>query len=94
MPKWTDEEKALLGTDTDAAIGEKIGRNQHAVTVQRTKLGIPAFQTRTYEWSAKEDARLGMASDAAIADELGVSRPTVLKRRQALGIPSFRSQQK
>ena len=89
MAKWTEKELSLLGTDTDAAIAKKVGRNQHAVTIQRTKLGIPAAQPRGYDWTSDEDAMLGTGTDQAVADTLGVAKITIMRRRQKLGIPSF-----
>ena len=37
---WSPNEDALLGTDTDRAIAEKLGRSSVAVTNRRKKLGI------------------------------------------------------
>jgi hypothetical protein len=40
---WTDDEIALLGTDTDAAVAKKLGRSRHAVRSKRSKLKVPTF---------------------------------------------------
>jgi len=40
-PMWTRKQLALLGKDSDSAIGRKIGRTRNAVRVMRTRLGIP-----------------------------------------------------
>lgn len=37
---WTEEELALLGTDSDAAVAARIGRTQIAVAAKRRKLKI------------------------------------------------------
>ncbi len=37
---WTPQEDALLGTDTDRVIAEKLGRSTVSVGNRRTKLGI------------------------------------------------------
>jgi hypothetical protein len=44
---WTDEELALVGTDTDQAIAHKLGRTVAAVQKVRLRLGIPIFVKRT-----------------------------------------------
>ena len=45
-PWWTQEEKALLGTDTDEAVGLRVGRSTQAVRIKRTRLGIPTARDR------------------------------------------------
>lgn len=37
---WTEEEEALVGTDTDGAIAEQLGRTPMAVRNKRRALGI------------------------------------------------------
>src|SRR5262249_19222768 len=39
-PFWTAKELRLLGTDTDEAIAQKIGRTANAVRIMRDRLGI------------------------------------------------------
>lgn len=39
---WTAEQLALLGTDDDEVIAQRIGRSRGAVTTQRVRRGIPA----------------------------------------------------
>lgn len=41
---WTPEEDALLGTDLDKLIADRIGRSASSVTWRRKKLGIPRFE--------------------------------------------------
>lgn len=41
--EWTDAEIALLGTDTDEAVAQAIGRSKTAVYSARVHRGIPGF---------------------------------------------------
>ena len=41
-PRWTDEERALLGTVPDEEIAARIGRPVNAVRIERTRRGIPS----------------------------------------------------
>src|SRR5262245_55589607 len=41
---WTDEQRALLGTDDDAVIAARVGRTTGAVRAKRAVLGIAAFR--------------------------------------------------
>jgi len=43
---WTEQEDALLGTDKDRVIAAKLRRSSVAVTVRRTKLGIPSYSSK------------------------------------------------
>lgn len=43
---WTSAEVALLGTDTDRAIGMRLGLTRDAVQKQRRQRGIPAIGDR------------------------------------------------
>lgn len=42
-PDWTPNEDALLGTDRDRAVAQKVGRTIAAVRQRRQALGIPAY---------------------------------------------------
>lgn len=44
--RFTDEEIALLGTDTDSSVARRLGRDQRTVQWKRRSLGIPAFGKR------------------------------------------------
>ena len=44
VARWTDAEKALLGTETDRDVAKLLGRSQSAVETQRLHLGIPAHR--------------------------------------------------
>jgi hypothetical protein len=46
LTDWTDEERSLLGTAEDAAIGEQIARSTGAVRCKRTRAGIATFRDR------------------------------------------------
>jgi hypothetical protein len=94
MPTWTENEIALLGTDTDKAIAAKIDRSPLCVTQKRHRLGIPAFYkpTPTYKqkkWTTEDIALLGTDTDVAIAKKTGRTQPSVLQKRMSLGIPKF-----
>jgi hypothetical protein len=43
---WTKEQLALLGTDDDEAVAEKLGRTVTSVRVRRVRLAIPVFCDR------------------------------------------------
>jgi hypothetical protein len=43
---WTPEELALLGTNHDELVGERIGRSEAAVRSKRKMLRIPTFRDR------------------------------------------------
>jgi hypothetical protein len=43
---WTAREEKLLGTDTDAKIGKRIGRSAQAVAGHRIALGIGRYRRR------------------------------------------------
>lgn len=43
---WTDEELAMLGTDTDKAVAMKIGRSVVGVALKRRKLGIKPYRKK------------------------------------------------
>jgi hypothetical protein len=37
---WTAKQDALLGTETDRSVAEKLGRTSASVAIRRVKLGI------------------------------------------------------
>lgn len=43
---WTDEQRALLGTDDDKVIAVRVGRTQGAVRAQRAVLRIKVFRNK------------------------------------------------
>jgi hypothetical protein len=65
---WTDEEIALLGTDTDAKVGACIGRTAMACALRRQLLRIPPAEPG---WTEDEIAVLGTDTDVAVAARVG-----------------------
>lgn len=93
MRTWTAEQVALLGTDTDRAIGKRLELSAQIVTQGRRRHGIPAFRQDSLPkgaWKIVRNAeRLGKAPDSVLADELGISIKSVQSARRARGIPAF-----
>lgn len=85
---WTEEEEALVGTDTDGAIAEQLGRTPMAVRNKRRALGIAPFREHAHDWTDRELAILATMSDEDAAEQIGVSRQTLQKKRRSLGIPA------
>jgi transposase-like protein len=70
----TPEQIALLGTDHDQVIAQKLGRSLGAVATQRTARKIPAFSGspgRGQTWTVEELALLGTDHDEAVAAKIG-----------------------
>lgn len=89
----TPEQIALLGTDTDMVIAEKIGVSRDVVAVWRHQREIPKYKRggpRAADWEHEEDVLLGTDTDANIALVLGRTLLAVGMRRRKLGIPSAR----
>ena len=82
--RWTDEEIALLGTDHDPVIAERLGVAPHVVEQKRRRLGIPGIVDR---WSPAEIGLLGTAKDREIAERLRKTTAAVRRKRELLGIP-------
>jgi hypothetical protein len=82
---WSQQMLALLGTDSDRVIGEKLGISTSAVQSKRASLGIPHFEP----WSPEQLALLGQYSDATVAKMLGVGRRAVSAVRLYKKIDSF-----
>ncbi len=87
--KWTDEENALLGTDSDAKIAKILGLKLHEVFDQRRRLGIPR---PVRHWTEAECKLLGTASDVEIARQTGRTEHSVRHKRDELGVPSLRTE--
>ena len=84
--KWTDEETALLGTDTDRKIAKILRLPIKVVTQERVRLGISCLAQR---WKEHEIALLGTAPDSELARRLGKSPSAVRSKREQLGISTF-----
>lgn len=80
---WTAAELALLGTDTDAAIAERIGRTRLIVQKRRVAAGIPAVPDQTGRKRPQiTDAIIVMLSvagysDSEISEASGLQRSSV-----------------
>jgi hypothetical protein len=87
---WTAEQDALLGTDTDAAIGARVGKTWQAVASRRAKLRVPAHRAAVWgqqseRWRDEEIASLGVLADYQIAERSGRPLVAVSALRRALG---------
>jgi hypothetical protein len=88
-PRWTAEQKKLLGKLPDAEVARQIGRTTNAGRIKREKLGLPNPESRA--WTAEELAQLGTASDAKDAERIGRTASAVAQKRIALGIPAAKA---
>jgi hypothetical protein len=84
--RWTAEQVALLGTDHDAAIAERLGVARHVIENKRRRLGIPGIVER---WTDGEVGLLGTRTDREVASQLGRQTAAVRRKRQVMGIPPF-----
>jgi hypothetical protein len=82
---WTDDEIALLGTQSDAAIARQLGLTEAVVYNQRRRLRIARPVER---WSDDQIRLLGTATDAEIARRLGKNEAAVRGKRLKQKIPS------
>jgi hypothetical protein len=93
---FTPDEIDLLGTDTDLAVANALGRDVQTVAWKRRKLRIPAVGRKRAPglphirpFSAREIDLLGTDTDRAIAKRLRRNPGTVEQKRRKLGIPPF-----
>lgn len=94
MKIWTDEMIALLGAESDTALGDRWGMSRMTVARKRQTLAIApydlkqgGFQRETlFRWSPENLALLGQEPDATVARRLGISRRAVylIRLRQGL----------
>jgi hypothetical protein len=94
---WTAVEDALLGTDHDDVIAQRIGRSLEAVPTRRVKRKIPAFSGWPGGgpgWAAEELALLGTANYEVIAAKIGRTVDAVMQKRLALRIAVFRDRRR
>ena len=82
---WSDEDRALLGTISDKAVGEALGLPVHVVVYKRRSLGIEASVLEP--WRDDEIRLLGTNIDSEVARTLGRSLSSVRTKRLRLGIP-------
>lgn len=94
MKIWTDEMLALLGTESDTALGDRWGMSRMTVARKRQSLAIApydlkqgGFQRKTlFRWSPENLALLGQEPDATVARRLGISRRAVYLTRLRQGL--------
>jgi len=94
MKIWTDEMIALLGTESDTALGDRWGMSRMTVARKRQTLAIApydlkqgGFQRETlFRWSPENLALLGQEPDATVARRLGISRRAVYLMRLRQGL--------
>jgi hypothetical protein len=91
---WAAEHLALLGTDHDKVIAQRIGRTRSAVKAKRQHLGIAVYSGwpgHGPAWTAEEIARLGTDTDAAVARVIGRTTNAVAQKRMKLEVPAART---
>ena len=81
--RWTAEEDALLGVESDEALARKFGRTVVAVKVRRHEKRI----TDVRGWSPEEEKLLGTRPDCEVAKLVGRGTQDVGWKRRKLGIP-------
>jgi hypothetical protein len=84
-PRWSDADRALLGTLPDDEVARRTDRSWNAVRQRRERLGIP--NPCAGRWAAQEVALLGTRADEEVARGLGRSLRSVIRMRRKLGIP-------
>jgi hypothetical protein len=65
---WSDEEIALLGTDTDRAIAQRLGIRRNVVKHKRERMGIARLRE---PWEEQKVILLATRPDSQLAPELG-----------------------
>lgn len=93
--KWTPENIALLGTDTDKAVAEALGTEVSSVRVKRRSLKIPASDKGVSAKAVIPDHlvdQFNVKSDGEIAALTGHSQATISKHRRNMGIQTNRIQ--
>ena len=89
MPKqhknnfWTTDRIALLGTDFDPTIAQRLGITTHKVRAKRVQLGIRPLQMLC-NWGQTELALLRTHTDQEVAKMTGRSIKDVAAKRQSL----------
>ena len=80
---WTAERAALLGTDSDAVIAERLGVSIAAVEAQRKQRHIPVYGNGGCRWGQTDLGLLRSYSDEEIAKITRRSlREIAAKRRE------------
>jgi len=81
---WTPEQSALLGTAPDADIARRLGRTVTAITLRRSRLGIPNPHNQFRPFTAEEISLLGKFSDEEVARKTGRPAGSVSAKRRLL----------
>ncbi len=93
--KWDDKMIALLGTDTDNAIAERLGVSHSAVRDKRMKLRIKAFGHKMRprkEYPQEMIDLLGTIPDEAVGLKFNLCNSRISSIRRGMGIPAFQHQ--
>lgn len=85
--EWTTQALALLGTDTDAAIAQKLDVHPKTVFKKRKNTGI-------HKHDSYRALPVGSVPDTAIAAMKGVSAVSVAMQRKRKGIAAYQKQTK
>jgi len=90
-PFWTAERDALLGTESDQKIADRLGLRRHQVSYRRNSLEIaPATPRKRIDWTGI-DPLLGQQADQSIVEQFGINHESVRRRRSKLKIASFQA---
>jgi len=93
-PFWTAQRDALLGTDSDLKIADRLGISQYQVTGRRKKLAIaPANPQQKIDWTPIYPL-LGQQTDQSLAEKFNVSYKSVCLRRRKLKIAPFQAERR
>lgn len=88
---WTPEAIALLGTDTDKNIAEKLNCNWETVYQRRRELGIESFvKSRAHAKWDEITPLLGTMPDDEVARKFNVGLQSVRLHRLRNGIPNYK----
>lgn len=88
--QWTKKEEALLGTQPDTVIADRLDLDPGVVTVHRNRLGILPFRRGgPVEWTEGMLRLLGDVPDGTLAKEYEVSHASVKIKRIEEGIPPY-----
>ena len=96
--EWTDKKIKLLGSNDDYRVAEELGVSTSSVQKTRTKLGIPAFDSRKKiykkQWTNQTIELLGQDHDIVVAQKYEqitgdpISISSIERKRYQLGILS------
>jgi hypothetical protein len=84
---WTRERIALLGTDSDPAIAQRLGIETSQVFLQRSRRGIRAFESLRHgywKWGQTELGLFHNYTDQEIAKLTGRSIQDIAAKRKSL----------